>query len=288
MNLFDRLVNQALKNLPNFTALRIVVEKELLHHDILRILSQHDFLNQLTFIGGTCLRKCYGGTRLSEDLDFTGGGDFSRTSLMTMGHVLIDNLHEKYGLQVTVSEPEKEKNNVATWKIKIITRPQQSHLPTQRINLDICAVPSYDKKPMLLVNPYHVDMGTNGLIIQCQSREEIYTDKLLAFALRPNRIKYRDIWDILWLHQHGLKPRFDLIQNKLDDRQLKTNYFLSHFAQRKQLVTHEKQIATDFRKEMQRFLPLIELDKLTNQDGFWKLIANLIGDLEEQIRRQLA
>jgi hypothetical protein len=38
----------------------------------------------------------------------------------------------------------------------------------------------------MLINPYGVDMGTNGLIIQAQSREEIYTDKLLEFALRPN------------------------------------------------------------------------------------------------------
>lgn len=33
---------------------------------------------------------------------------------------------------------------------------------------------------MILLNPYGVDMGTSGLIIQAQSQEEIYTDKLLA------------------------------------------------------------------------------------------------------------
>ena len=85
MNLFDQLVTEALKNQPNLSTLKVVVEKELLHHDILRILSEHHLLSSLTFIGGTCLRACYGGTRLSEDLDFTGGKDFSRANLSAMG-----------------------------------------------------------------------------------------------------------------------------------------------------------------------------------------------------------
>ena len=108
MNLFDQLVTEALKNQPNLSSLRIVVEKELLHHDILRTLSQNNLLSDLTFMGGTCLRACYGGIRLSEDLDFTGGKNFSRDSLSTMGRTLTDSLNEKYGLQVIVSEPVKD------------------------------------------------------------------------------------------------------------------------------------------------------------------------------------
>lgn len=41
MNLFDQLVTEALKNQPTLISLRIVVEKELLHHDILRITNQY-------------------------------------------------------------------------------------------------------------------------------------------------------------------------------------------------------------------------------------------------------
>lgn len=80
MNLFDQLVNEALRNQSNLSPLRIVVEKELLHHDILLTLSKNQLLTNLTFIGGTCIRACYGGARLSEDLYFTGGQDFSSSS----------------------------------------------------------------------------------------------------------------------------------------------------------------------------------------------------------------
>jgi len=150
MNLFDKLVTEALKNRPDLSPLRVVVEKELLHHDILRVLSSNNLLAKLTFIGGTCLRSCYGGIRLSEDLDFTGGSNFTKNSLSTMGQALIENLNNKYGLSVKVTEPIQDKQNVDTWKIKIETKPEQKHLPRQRINIDICAIPSYEKLPMMI------------------------------------------------------------------------------------------------------------------------------------------
>jgi len=54
-------------------------------------------------------------------------------------------------------------------------------------------------------------MGTSGLILQAESRVEIFMDKVVAFTLRPNRIKNRDLWDLAWLHQQGVKPQMDLV-----------------------------------------------------------------------------
>lgn len=287
MNLFDQLVSEALKTQPDLSPLRVVIEKELLHHDILRTLSQNDLLRQLTFIGGTCLRTCYGGIRLSEDLDFTGGKNFSRENLSAMGQILTDSLNEKYGLQIIVSEPIKDISNVDTWKIKIETRPEQKHMPAQRINIDICRVPSYEKKPMMLLNPYGVDMGTSGLIIQAQSREEIYADKLLAFALRPNRLKHRDLWDMVWLHQQGLKPRIELIPDKLNDRKIPPKQFIELFSEREKSLTADRNIASEFKKEMLRFLPPDQIDKVIKHNDFWSFIVNLIGEFGAQLHKKI-
>jgi hypothetical protein len=84
MNLFDQLTDEALRNVPGHAPLRAVVEKELLHHDILREMNAAGLLSSLTFIDGTCLRACYGSARLSEDLDFTGGADFTRETLAAL------------------------------------------------------------------------------------------------------------------------------------------------------------------------------------------------------------
>jgi len=59
-------------------------------------------------------------------------------------------------------------------------------------------------------------MGTSGLIVQAQSREEILADKYVAFALR-NRIKNRDLWDILWLQRQGVNLPVTLLADKVRD-----------------------------------------------------------------------
>ncbi len=278
MNLFDSLVSEALNHQPNLHPLRMVVEKELLHHDILKELSTHNLLANLTFIGGTCLRSCYGGLRLSEDLDFTGGSHFNKTSLSNMAQILTETLNKKYGLKVTISEPTKDISNVDTWKIKVETRPEQRNVPAQRINIDVCAVPSYEIRPMLLLNPYGINMGTNGLIIQAQSREEIFTDKLIAFALRPNRIKYRDLWDIVWLYQQTIKPNLNLIPNKLHDRHCSQADFKNAYEARLNEIKNNKSLSIEFIKEMNRFLPETEVKNLQAQNKIWDFIIFLMEE----------
>jgi predicted nucleotidyltransferase component of viral defense system len=286
MNLFDKLVAEALENQPTLSPLRIAVEKELLHHDILSIMRNHHLMTDLTFIGGTCLRTCYGGIRLSEDLDFTGGLNFSRKKLSTLAQILTQNLQEKYGLQITVSEPTKDKQDVDTWKVKVETRPKAKSFPAQRINIDICALPSYEPRPMMLLNPYQVDMGTSGLIIQAQSCEEIYADKLIAFALRPNRIKYRDIWDILWMHGKGIKPRVSLIPGKLKDRNHPLKSFLELFNERLQLLKNSPEMIAEFKQEMLRFLPVEQVTQTFRQEDLWDGILQLFEELHSIVKRQ--
>ncbi len=287
MSLFNRLISQALENQGELAPLRIVVEKELLHHDILREMSAAGLLKKLTFIGGTCLRACYGSSRLSEDLDFTGGEGFNRESLAALGTVLVDRLQVKYDLHVEVSDPVRTVGNVDTWKIRIITRPQQKNLPSQRIHIDICAVPSYDRQPMVLRNHYGIEMGTSGLIVQVQSLEEILADKMVAFALRPNRIKNRDLWDIGWLKQQNTILPLELMPKKLRDHQCEVRDFLDLLEKRQQQLFDEPMVRKDFIHEMQRFLsPAVISETIENED-FWIYLLNLLRTEATQVIRAL-
>lgn len=287
MSLFDELVDEALNNKQEVARLRVVVEKELLHHDILRVLSGAGLLTQLTFIGGTCLRACYGSNRLSEDLDFTGGSDFTRDQLAAMSNILIESLKAKYGLEINVTDPVREEGNVSTWKLKVQTRPGRKDIPAQRINIDVCAIPSYQPRPMALLNPYGVEMGTSGLILQAQTREEIFADKLVAFALRPNRLKNRDLWDIAWLHQQQIKPALDLIKNKLNDHHAQTDAYLNAFAERSASLNKDLEIAKEFRKEMARFLPNETVKETVNSEKFWEYLSNLLESYHQQLMKTL-
>ena len=278
MNLFDQLVAQALRGQTELVPLQGVVEKELLHHDILREMSAAGLLEQLTFMGGTCLRTCYGSLRLSEDLDFTGGRDFTREQLRDLGATLVEKFSQKYGLLVEVSEPTREAGNVPTWKLRIDRWPEQKGLPAQRINIDICAVPSHDRRPLMLRNYYGIDMGTAGLIIQAQSREEILADKLVALALRPNRVKNRDLWDIGWLKQQGVVMPVALLSAKLADHRRTHQEFLALLQERRRQLRDEPGMREQFVQEMRRFLPGGMVAQTVAKQDYWSYLSNLIDD----------
>jgi predicted nucleotidyltransferase component of viral defense system len=279
MSLFDQLVNEALRSRAELTSLRPVVEKELLHHDILREMSEAGLLTDLTFIGGTCLRACYGSSRLSEDLDFTGGSDFQRSDLAELARVLVDRLQIRYDLPVSVSEPVKTGGQVSTWKLTIETRPGQKHLPAQRIHLDICAIPSHDPRPMMLRNLYGIDLGTSGLILQAQSREEILADKVIALAFRENRIKNRDLWDISWLSQQGIDLPTRLIPLKIRDHQRDDAEFVALLQERTDAIKTRPDMREDFMKEMRRFLPAATMRETIEKELYWAYLTQVVGDL---------
>jgi len=285
MNLFDQLVGEALRSKADLTTLRPVVEKELLHHDILREMSGAGLLAPLTFIGGTCLRACYGSSRLSEDLDFTGGSGFKKEDLSALAVVLTERLQTRYGLPVSISEPVKTGGDVSTWKLTIETRVGQRHLPAQRIHLDICAIPSHVPRPMMLRNLYGIDLGTSGLILQAQSREEILADKMIALAFRENRIKNRDLWDIAWLVQQGVALPAELIPVKIRDHRREEGEFATLLQSRSAAMKQEPQLREDFLKEMRRFLPASTVRDTLENPAWWTYLTQVI---EEQVRLALA
>lgn len=288
MALFDALVDEALRNQNELNSLRPVVVKEILHHDILRELSHAELLKQLTFIGGTCLRACYGSNRLSEDLDFTGGANFKKSDLDKLKTTLEARLTSKYELPITVSEPKAEKQgNVDTWKLKVKTQPERPDMPAQRIHLDICAVPSYQVVPRTLRNHYGINLGTESLIIRSQTREEIFADKLVAFAMRPGRLKYRDLWDIGWLTQSGIEPAYDLLNAKLADHGEREEDFLERSDKRLDLLANDEQQQQNFVFEMSRFIPPTRLNQTIRQEGFWAYISNTVTEKIRQAQKQI-
>lgn len=283
MNLFERLTTTAMRGNAALNPLVMVVEKELLQHDILREMSGAGLLERLTFMGGTCLRACFGSQRLSEDLDFTGGSDFRQECLAALPLLLIEKLHRKYGFKVEVSQPKRESGNVDTWKLKIVTRQEQREMPLQRINIDICSVPSYDRRPMMLHNHYGVDMGTAGLIVQAESREEILADKLIALALRPGRIKNRDLWDIVWLKQQGILLPMDLLKRKIQDHKQTPASYLELLGKRRELLLHDPSAQREFENEMKRFLPVGIVKETLENSAFWEYLTQTVVGAADQV-----
>lgn len=273
MSLFDKLVEQVIAQNTDYPVLRTVIEKELLHQDILRVMSEGGYLKNLTFMGGTCLRDCYDSPRMSEDLDFTGGFDFSKDDMKDLGRDISQAIYQKYDFQVSVTEPEREEGNTDTWKIKIITRPQRPDLPSQKINIDICHLPSHERKVSMLKNLYGVAAGTDGILLHAESLHEILCDKLIAFARRPNRVKNRDLWDIHWISHKGIQVKEELLRQKLADRQIPVADFSQQYKQR---IVSIQEGQGNFLFEMKRFLLPTTFTFQFTSEMWWHYLLNLL------------
>ena len=253
---FRKLVEIALEHNPELAGMEVIVEKELLHYELLHVLNRGGWLDGLTFQGGTALRLCYGGSRLSEDLDFSGGPKFSSESMEGLAAYLKETLSSQ-GLGVDVKNPKTMTSHftsgigVNTWRIAFEILPARSGIPKQMIKLDIDNSPTYTKVPGAIAQNYGV-VRESRMLLHVQSREEILASKLVAFAasvVTRNRPRFRDIWDMHWLTGNGTAIRNDLVRAKMGDHRIESAWMETAASRAGGIVG-----SAAFAAEMRRFL----------------------------------
>lgn len=289
---FDELVERAMLK-PELQAISPVVEKELLHYDILFTLEREGYLKSLVFHGGTCLRLCYNASRFSEDLDFAGGNDFDSRRMKNLASALIDHLNGKYGLKVTVKNPKEMKKagestivSVDKWQVGVDTRPARPDRKKQRIKIEIADVSTHTADLRTLKRNYDfLPDGYDNFFLRVEKMEEILADKLVAFPTAlATHTRYRDIWDLAWLHQQNATLRSDLVEKKIAD------YAISDFdsALRTALSRIPKIVETDkFRGELKRFLPKSIVDATLARDDYSGYLSSTTVELFGKLQREL-
>lgn len=272
------LVQDAIGSNPTLAGATDVVEKEILHHDILKVMHRRGLLSQLTFIGGTSLRLCHNSNRLSEDLDFSGGANFTPEQFHGLGEALQDHLIHKYGLQVTIREPAQSRGDTLTWSITIIKHPDRPDLPAQKMHIDICSIPSFTQEARPAINHYGIASDIEGLPIPVQTKEETLADKMLAFAFRARRINPRDVWDIAWIKQQGAEQRGDLLRKKLVARGKTAAEFEKLITRHAEKISNDPATREDFYQEMSRFVPLDVSENTLDRPEFWGYVGSVVQE----------
>ena len=263
-----------------------VIEKELLHHEILYAMDRKGLNDELTFQGGTCLRLCYGSNRYSEDLDFVGGKSFDLQVLSELKSVVADAIERRYEVDVMVQEPsllppsQKEAVSVEKWQVQIDTAPERLDIPRQRIKIEVALVDAHTRAIRSLMTNYRdLPSGYNNILMICETLEEICADKLLALAIAPY-IRYRDIWDLRWMTRH---PDFDsanistLLEKKIEDYGFGGDFSNSAALLCEKLPTIIN--SKEFQVQMERFLPISTLDETIASTKFKIHMADTITSL---------
>ena len=288
---FQSLVKTAMTS-PGLSHMRPVVEKELLHYDLLFTLDKEKLLDHLTFQGGTSLRLCYGAPRFSEGLDFVGGHDFASDQLMAIKDCIEHYIGKRYELEVTVKTPsalkkqtEEEGINVDKWQVAVVTAPEQKHLPKQRIKLEVANIPAYSREPRALqLNYDFLPEGYADTLIMTESLNEVMTDKLVSLVNCQRYVRHRDIWDLRWLKQQGATANMQWLANKLNDYGV-TNYIdkLDTMWQNLPEIIH----GDAFKAEMTRFIPMGVQQRTLSKGNFFDHLSNETRSLLTNVKQAL-
>jgi predicted nucleotidyltransferase component of viral defense system len=289
---FDELISRAM-TVPGRAHMRPVVEKELLHYDILFSLDQEKLLDQLTFQGGTALRLCYGSPRFSEDLDFAGGRDFSSQNLKQIRDCVEKYLGPRYGLKVEIKEPSdlrtglaKSGLNISKWQVSVTTAPERRDIPKQRIKIEIASVPAWTREPRALqVNYNFLPDGYADILVLTEELKEIMADKLISLVNTRRYVRNRDIWDLRWLKQKGAVVDLNLINKKIDDYQI-DDYVgtLNVMLKRLPEIIHGEA----FENVMMRFISDVVQQRTLNKDKFYIFLVAEVGGLLQEVRTGLS
>lgn len=267
---------------PEYAAITPVIEKEILHHDIMDVMVREGAMQSLTFIGGTSLRMCYNSSRLSEDLDFNGGHSFKPSHFDGLDIEIQKYIQNKYETEVWVNKPAEEKQgDTSSWKISIVKEANRPDLPRQKMHIDVCAIPSFDVEKRPLINHYNIAVPTEGLLIPVQSLKETLADKLIALAYRARRVKPRDVWDIVWIKQRGIDLSLELVSNKLAARGKQNNDFLEALQIQIEKLMHDDEVRNDFIMEMGRFIPNQIKERTIDNPDYWTYVQTEVNDISK-------
>ncbi|MEA1968838.1 MAG: nucleotidyl transferase AbiEii/AbiGii toxin family protein [Thermodesulfobacteriota bacterium] len=287
---FAKIVNRVM-TLPGRTHMRPVIEKELLHYDILFILDSEGLLDILTFQGGTSLRLCYGSSRFSEDLDFAGGKKFAGYQLKKIKDCLERYIGQRYGLDVIVKEPRELRDkpehqglNVDKWQLIVVTAPGQRHMPKQRIKIEVANIPAYSRIPKTLqLNYDFLPDGYSDTLILTKTLDEILADKLVSLVSTSQYVRHRDIWDLRWLKQKGAKVNHEWVINKIEDYSIRDYDFkLENLWQHLPAIIK----GNSFKSEISRFLPMDVQERTLLKEKFYDFLINEIRGLLDEVQQR--
>ena len=188
--------------------------KEYLQLMVLDYLSSTPYIQQITFIGGTCLRLVKGIDRFSEDLDFDCKG-FSKTDFMEMTDGIVQFL-ARSGLRVEV----RDKDNP-----KLTAFRRNIHFPELLFDLRL----SGHKDERFLIKVESQDQGVDYTPVMVDIKGcgfffpfPVPTDGVLCsmkITAMLARAKGRDFYDLLFLLSQA-KPDYDFLLARCGIRNL--------------------------------------------------------------------
>ncbi len=243
------------------------VLRELLQQLVLASLSRAGFFKTGAFHGGTCLRILHGISRFSEDLDFLLKAPEPRFSWSPyLQRILRDSMADGVDFEVDDKSTTEGPVKKALLKLDDLGEILTGDLPFPRhpkkkirIKLEVDTNPPQGSR---WISQYITFPMTAA--ITTQDLPSAFSTKSHALLCR-SYTKGRDWYDFIWFVSKQISPRFDLLQNAIQQQgpwagrniQVSTNWYRE--VMRKRIEEIDWAVA---RQDVSRFIPGREQESL--------------------------
>ena len=174
-------------------------EKDYIQHLFLKELYQL-IATDLVFKGGTALQKVYGLPRFSRDLDFNA----VKTAEFGVIITKIAKIFRTYGFLVDI---KKEKHKFAENYLILFDSPEFKNSLSVQISL---REKTLTKPHTEIVTPMYREIPPYSVYVM--TLDEILAEKVRAILTRGFP---RDVYDLWFLLKKGVKPNYELINQKI-------------------------------------------------------------------------
>jgi len=159
------------------------------------------------FKGGTCLRMAYGSPRYSEDLDFNSALDENEaySALETAAKGL-----EYFGIRGEVRNKRMSRSGFGFTLSYKGPLYEGRDITKGLVRIDVSLRGESVSEDRITVRTEYDDVKT--FIISAASLDHVFAEKVRALLVRG---KARDLFDLWFLMERGIKPDLELINSKL-------------------------------------------------------------------------
>ena len=198
-------VERIVRSRPELVGKERAIERELLQYDILAGLHVAGLLRHLVFKGGTAIRLAYGGSRYSDDVDFSRRPWCDEQTLDGLADAVIHMIGTRYGLEVRVERRRLggAARSMERWRVQVKTSRGLRFSPVQTVPIDVAGdVVAEPGLARLRAHYAHLLPQAESFVVPTFTLGQIAAEKAVACPaamLELDRERYRDIWDMWWL-----------------------------------------------------------------------------------------
>lgn len=186
--------------------------REYLQISVLKAMYRSKYGHALSFMGGTCLRICYGLKRYSEDLDFALDRPLDGYSFPALVRMIAAETGSR-GFDVETTIDEKLTVHKSFIKFSNLLYPMKlSHRKDHKLQIKL----EVDTKPIPVTDDelesHFVAKYDEIFPLLKHKNETLFAGKILALLCRAYT-KGRDYYDLIWFLARGIKIDFRYLNN---------------------------------------------------------------------------